>query len=121
MTGCLTIACWTRASACSRCQPRVAVTAAAMQAYRVACHMSDTKAQEQETIEIQNSHVFNRLIFFMLNEVRGPAAPCQCGCSMHARAHSAGTWQAHDLFCKLLDLDPRVATSSLAGLQKRSR
>ena len=83
--------------------------------------MSDSKAQEQETIEIQNSHVFNRLIFFMLNEVSCFAAPFHYGCSMRARPHSAGVWQAHDIFCKLLDLDPRAASSSLAGLQKRSR
>ena len=59
--------------------------AALVQAYRVACHMSDAKAQEQESIQIQNSHVFNRLIFFMLNEVRPPHVPWR-----HVQAASRG-------------------------------
>ncbi len=42
-----------------------------MQAYRAACHFGDTEEEVAAAMRIASSHVFNQLLMFMLQEVRG--------------------------------------------------
>ena len=40
-----------------------------LKAYRVACHYSDTEDDTEASLSITSSHVFNRLMLFVLKEV----------------------------------------------------
>lgn len=40
-----------------------------LKAYRVACHYSDSEDETEASLQISSSHVFNRLMLFVLKEV----------------------------------------------------
>ena len=45
-----------------------------MQAFRLACHYGDSEVEVHETLTATSSSVFNRLLIFMLKEVRNSGA-----------------------------------------------
>ena len=45
-----------------------------LKAYRVACHYSDSEEETEASLSITSSHVFNRLMLFVLKEVRAASA-----------------------------------------------
>lgn len=45
-----------------------------MQAYRVACHLGDNEEDMDATMRIVSSAVFNKVMVFMIKEVRGSSS-----------------------------------------------